>query len=351
MIAEKNTSNEALIKGKAASYLRTRKYWLPTIPGFLMIALPLELLAPVLVPDITSSRIYWICVGTTIPFLAWFLVYWRIYRSVFVTAKPESAASIGPEWKTFTFSGWGNETLVAHLLESDSQSDDLVLYLHGYDSGLARGESRALHLHSLGPNVLGLDLRGFGNQGKRYDWTLLKVIADIEGLLNHVPKSLGFTPKRLWIYGHSMGGFLTLRLASHSSGWWKEALRGILLESPLASFPRLIDDKLPGRTVMAKPWVRHILRREYERIHPDLNVRYANSELPYSGIPDVPTLVVQAENDEVLGREHFELAEKYLDKSSDFHIIDMPHTSRVDTIQRQRVVQEWLNVQLEMEIN
>ena len=305
-----------------------------------------EILALVLIPGIASNRAYWLALGVTAPFVAWFLVYWRVYQSVFVTRRQSSVEPINPGWKPFTFHGWGNETLKAFLMESEEASEDLVLYLHGYSSRLSRGESRAIHLHGLGVNVISLDQRGFGTQGRRHDWTLLKVLTDLEGLLNHAPDALGFTPKRLWIYGHSMGGLLAIRLSSHASGWWADSLRGIVLESPATSFPKIIDGKLPGRAVLAKPWVRHILRREHERIHPDLNIRYANAELPYIGIPSVPTLLVQAKEDEVLGMEHFDLARRYLSDVAEIHVIGMPHTSRVDSVERREIVEGWMVSQL-----
>lgn len=305
-----------------------------------------EILALVTIPGVASNRAYWLALGITAPFVAWFLVYWRVYQSVFVTRRQSAIEPINPGWKPFTFHGWGNETLKAFLLESDEPSEDLLLYLHGYSSRLSRGETRALHLQSLGINVISLDQRGFGSQGRRHDWTLLKVLTDLEGLLNHAPAVLGFTPKRLWIYGHSMGGLLAIRLSSHASGWWADSLRGVVLESPATSFPMIIDSKLPGRAILAKPWVRHILRREHERIHPDLSIRYANAELPYIGIPKVPTLVVQAEEDEVLGEEHFELAREHLSDVAEIRIIDMPHTSRVDTKERQEIVEGWMVAQL-----
>ena len=305
-----------------------------------------EILALVLIPGIASNRAYWLALGVTAPFVAWFLVYWRVYQSVFVTRRQSSVEPINPGWKPFTFHGWGNETLKAFLMESEEASEDLVLYLHGYSSRLSRGESRAIHLHGLGVNVISLDQRGFGAQGRRHDWTLLKVLTDLEGLLSHAPDALGFTPKRLWIYGHSMGGLLAIRLSSHASGWWADSLRGIVLESPATSFPKIIDGKLPGRAVLAKPWVRHILRREHERIHPDLNIRYANAELPYIGIPSVPTLLVQAKEDEVLGMEHFDLARRHLSDVAEIHVIGMPHTSRVDSVERREIVEGWMVSQL-----
>ena len=98
--------------------------------------------------------------------------------------------------------------------------------------------------------------------------------------------------------------------------------------------------------VMARPWVRHVLRREYERIHPDLPVRYATSELPYWGIPEVPILVIQAAEDEMLGSAHFDLLLEHFDNDEvdcEIYIIeDMPHTSKVDQPERAKRVGNWL---------
>ena len=333
-------------RGKSAAYETTPINWAPTIPGVLMILIPGEIIALILFPAWRAAFAPWLLLGISIPFAAWLFFYWKIYLSVFVTRSLDKEQITDPRWKPFTFSGWGNEKMKAQIIESELESKDLALYLHGYRSSLGRGESRCLHLHDIGFNVVSLDQRGFGEQQGRVDWTILKVLADIEGLLEEVPKQLGFIPEKFWIYGHSMGGFLTIRLSSHPSSWWENSLKGIILESPATSFPKIIEKHLPGRMGLAMPWIRHILRREYERIHPDLNVRYANAELPFWGIPNLPTLVVQAKDDEVLGSEHFSLVKQYLSDNSDIHLADIPHTSTVDKPERQNIVENWLNEQV-----
>ena len=231
----------------------------------------------------------------------------------------------------------------AHFLRSESGSEETILYLHGYNSSLGRGESRCQHMNSLGFNIIGLDQRGFGQQKGRHEWTILKVIADIELLLEEAPSMLGFKPEKLWIYGHSLGGFLTIRISSHLSGWWGESLKGIILESPATSFPLIIEKKLPGRAVLASPWVRHVLRREYQRIHPDLNVGYANAQIPYWGVPKVPMLVIQSGNDETLGNDHFNLLKQHFQNFSEIHVLDdMPHTAKIDTEERRKILENWL---------
>jgi pimeloyl-ACP methyl ester carboxylesterase len=332
---------------RAAAYAKTPVLWTPTIPTVLSIIGTIELLVFFLFPELRTNQFFIGFVGLSIPFAGWLFVYWKIYLSVFTTPFRERADITDSRWQKVSFLGWGDEEMDAYILPSETPSKELVLYLHGYPSSLGRGESRCLHLHAMGLNVIGLDQRGFGTQNGRMDWTLLKVVADAEALLETAPQYFGFTPERLWIYGHSMGGFITIRLASHTSGWWEHKLQGIILESPVTSFPKIINDKLPGRMVMARPWVRHVLRREHERIHPDLSIRYANTELPYMGIPETQILVMQSEEDDTLGRDHFDLLLKYLSPElgvdSEIHIISgMPHTSTFDHPERREILESWL---------
>jgi len=329
---------------KAAVYQKTPAPFLPSTPKVLTAAIIIQIIALIVSSGWREYRIAWVVFGASIPIAGWLFMRWRIYSSVFITPSRSKIRITDSRWDEFSFSGWGDETLKAHILKSETGSKDLILYLHGYNSTLGNGESRCQHMNSIGLNVLGLDQRGFGEQKGKYEWTILKVIADIELLLDSVPSTLGYTPEKLWIYGHSMGGFLTIRLSAHPSGWWAKALNGVILESPATSFPLIIEKKLPGRAVMASPWVRHVLRREYQRIHPDLNIGYANTQIPFWGIPKVPLLVMQAGNDETLGGEHFDLLKKHFTDIADINVLEhMPHTAKVDVKERKDMLEEWLS--------
>ena len=342
------SSEESFVQDSngAAAYARSPKSWVPSIPTTLTIFFVIEVGLIAISPDLLNLPLFLLLVGASIPVIAWLFVYWKIYLTVFTTPTREFVDISDERWSELDFAGWGGEHLKAFWLPGSDSSRDLVMYLHGYSSSLGRGESRCQHINSLGFHVIGFDQRGFGRQGRRYDWTLLKAVADAEALLEAAPRKLGFEPSRVFIYGHSMGGFITLRLSSHPSSWWSSKLAGVILESPVSSFPMLIDSKLPGRMVMAKPWVRHVLRREHERIHPDLNVRYANSEVPFWGVPELPFLVIQAGEDETLGLDHYVLLSEHLeitDSNSSMHLIErMPHTSEVDFAERKEIVESWL---------
>jgi pimeloyl-ACP methyl ester carboxylesterase len=248
-------------------------------------------------------------------------------------------------WKHFQYMGWGGDILPAHFLEAKVKSDTLIFFLHGWSSSPGNIESRMLHAHEHGVHVLTTDLRGHKlSVDLKHDWTFLKMLADVEYLLEHFEKEvhrLGI--KNLIFYGHSMGGFLSLRLSSHSSGWWGEKLTSVVLESPMVSFPMIMNLRHPGILRLLLPLTRQILRREYLRIHPDLSLKYIDSEIPRWGIPELPLLVLQSSDDIRLGSRHYELISKHLPKDSTAHIIkSLEHTSRFDSNDRRALFSEFL---------
>jgi hypothetical protein len=250
------------------------------------------------------------------------------------------------KWETFHYSGWGDDTLPAHFLPSINKSKDLMIFLHGWSSSPSRIESRMMHAHTLGMNILTTDLRGHSMSSHlKTDWTFLKMLTDVEYLLDSFETSankLGID--RIFIYGHSMGGFLTLRLASHSTGWWKKALNSIILESPMTSFPLIMNSSHKGPLRFLLPITRLILRHEYFRIHPDLNLRYAESEVPMWGIPQIPILVLQSEADIRLGQKHYSLLKKNLPEDAVTHVISsLQHTSGGDSEDRKKLFSDYLS--------
>ena len=54
----------------------------------------------------------------------------------------------------------------------------------------------------------------------------------------------------------------------------------------------------------------------------------------------------KAKEDEVLGMEHFDLARRHLSDVAEIHVVGMPHTSRVDSVERREIVEGWMVSQL-----
>ncbi len=316
----------------------------------LEIVIAVEILGLLLSESWRTSSFAWVLFGISVPIAVWLLFRRIIVRILMRTPEPWDGSLKDPRWAPFRFAGWGRDTLTAHLLTTEESSKDLVLYLHGYGSSLGKAEDRCLHLNTLGMNVVGMNFRGHGGCPHRDDWTLLKVMTDVEALLEAIPKQMGVLPERVWLYGHSVGGFLSIRLGAMPSGWWSKRLSGIVLESPASSYPMVIERAIHPNLRFSMPWVRWILRREHERIHPDLSVRYATAQVPYFGLPKVPILVLQAAIDKTLGLRHHALLVDQLEAHSipfESYVIEgHSHTTSKDSDARRQLLEKWLSPQI-----
>lgn len=340
-----STPEEFSSSQKASVYSPSRPFTYFSKSSIITVLLLFESITFLLFPNLLYSPIAWLLIGISIPLLVR-LVFRKIMLTIILrTPTKENYPLSDSKWEEIGFVGWGGDNLVGHHLVYKENNPDLLLYIHGYGSSLASGESRALHLAQQGMDVVSMDLRGHGNCALRNDWTPLKVTADIEALLDVVVKKYSTPPKNFWIYGHSVGGYIALRLASYPSSWWSKIIAGVMLESPATSFPYIVEDNIPKFMSSFMPWVRQLLRKEYERIHPDLNVRYANAQIPHMGLPkEIPILVLQAANDDRLGRKHFDLLMRYKDEINcdAFLLSEHAHTSRLDSEQRRNHLQKWL---------
>ncbi len=325
--------------------------WL-TLPYFGTFLLALELLALIALPTWRGLTIAWVLLGASLPVAAWLTLRMIILRKILTSPFCPPSSLTNPHWEIFRFKGWGNSTLTGRHLRAEAEPNDkpkgLVLYLHGYGSSLSNNESRIEHLVELGLDVVGMDMRGHGHCDLRQDWTLLKVVADAEALLESVVERYEEPVEKVWIYGHSVGGFIGMRLASRPSGWWAERLQGLMLESPASSFPMLIESEIHPLLQPLRGWVRQILRREFERIHPDLNIRYANSQVPHFGMPKVEMLVLQAENDSRLGTAHHDLLMQHVDDDlcTSYLLKGHEHSPTTDSSIRRRTLEQWLHPHL-----
>jgi pimeloyl-ACP methyl ester carboxylesterase len=250
-----------------------------------------------------------------------------------------------PDWRMIEFTGWGGSEPMGYFIPAKGETKGLILYMHGYSSSVGYAENRILHLRDLGFDVAGIDMRGHGRCDLNRDWTLLKVAADIEAFMDCIISEYKEAPP-VHFYGHSMGGFLALRLSSKKSGWWGDQLESVILESPAASIPMIVKMRAGPLWKPSRFLIRRIIRKEAKRIHPDLPLRFMDAKVPQIGLPNIPVLTLQSKVDDTLGRSHYNLVRKYLKGNSEneFHLIsDLKHSTEFDSTTRMDLLERWLS--------
>lgn len=111
-----------------------------------------------------------------------------------------------------------------------------VLYLHGARWNLNNSVFRLRRWHELGFNMLAIDYRGFGDSAPLLpseDSAFEDVLAGFDELRRRQPD-----PTRRFVYGHSLGGALAVRLAAAEQAQSAE-LAGVVLESSFTSIAGL----------------------------------------------------------------------------------------------------------------
>lgn len=110
-----------------------------------------------------------------------------------------------------------------------------ALYLHGSRWNLHNSVFRLRRWHELGFNMLAIDYRGFGDSTPRLpseDSAFEDVQAAFEELKRRQPD-----PTKRFVYGHSLGGALAIRLAAETEA--EHGLAGVVVESSFTSIADL----------------------------------------------------------------------------------------------------------------
>jgi len=118
---------------------------------------------------------------------------------------------------------------------SPAHAAPTALYLHGSRWNLHNSVFRLRRWHELGFNMLAIDYRGFGDSTPilpSEDSAFEDVLAAFEELKRRQPD-----PARRFVYGHSLGGALAIRLAAE--GETAHALAGVIVESGFTSIADL----------------------------------------------------------------------------------------------------------------
>jgi pimeloyl-ACP methyl ester carboxylesterase len=114
-----------------------------------------------------------------------------------------------------------------------------VLYFHGNDGNLGSELERLDTLHRLGLPILAVDYRGYGNSSGPAP-SESNVYEDAVAAWDHLVRVDAFHPKRIVLYGHSLGAAVAVELALR-----RAPACGIVLESTFTSMAAMARSEYP----------------------------------------------------------------------------------------------------------
>ena len=182
---------------------------------------------------------------------------------------------------------------------------------HGWTAASQRMVGRLEPFLEDGWSVVMVDLPNHGGSGGLQKWTAEQSCTLVIGAVNVLTREQPrLFHKSVFFYGHSMGGFIGLRLSKRReelmigdrwSGW--------ILESPMTGYTEIFDEtcnllRVPS---VLRPWLLSKTLRHVHAINgePRLST-LAQADVPAWGMPAEPVLLIQADPDERLGPVHHE---------------------------------------------
>ncbi|GAX34113.1 alpha/beta hydrolase [Nodularia sp. NIES-3585] len=141
-------------------------------------------------------------------------------------------------------------------IKSPQPDADVLLYLHGNAINVSANIGHANRLHQLGFSVLLIDYRGYGLSEGHFP-SEQRVYEDAIVGWNYLVQDKQIPPRRIFIYGHSMGGAIAIDLAiKHPEA------AGLIVESSFTS----IADMVAYRNLFRIFPVNLILTQRFESI-------------------------------------------------------------------------------------
>jgi pimeloyl-ACP methyl ester carboxylesterase len=227
-------------------------------------------------------------------------------------------------------------------------SKPLAILIHGWNSRALNMEGRSKTYLDSGYNVILFEMRAHGGNIPVDHWAAMHVCHDFEKAME-IYSNYGWLDNGFIVHGHSMGGFIAqrgLRLELETSN----NLKGVILESPVTSYS-LINNRtcevlrIPG---FLHPWMMRRLLRHYNSMN-DSHYQIADInflESPQWGLPNAPTLLVQAKLDDTLGENHWKhLVDVHSNRDTNFryHIVEkLKHSYERTNVERDQLILDWM---------
>jgi pimeloyl-ACP methyl ester carboxylesterase len=260
----------------------------------------------------------------------------------------------GIEWKSIsqqTQIGMVN----SYIHEATSSDVPTLVIIHGWTSASSRMVGRARQFIERGWGVVAVDLPSHGGSDSVSKWTAEQATTTVIESLNHISTSYPFLFSRgICYYGHSMGGFIGLRLSSRRNELKPmPKILGWILESPMTGYTEIFQEtcnilKIP-KTI--QPIVLWRMMGQFNSInHERPNFSELNeTDAPIWGLTQEPTLLVQAANDERLGDTHYLRLQKCHDDAGTKGLLtsrimeSLRHSGCAVHADRDVVVNQWLD--------
>ena len=253
--------------------------------------------------------------------------------------------------------GWEWNTLVVdyypvrYLVKKIDLNKPLAIVIHGWNSTALNMAGRGELYERMGYNVVLFEMRAHGGNKPVEQWALMHICHDLESVIGLFGNK-GWLENGFVVHGHSLGGFVAQRVLDSNSKGLNHPL-ALILESPVTSYVYINNrtcELLRIPKVFHK-WLMQRALRYYNRVILDVfSIRSIQTlSIPEWGLPDCPTLLIQAKYDATLGLKHAQLlidTHSKIESNFQYHILDeLKHANERHNSVRDQVLVKWFEDQ------
>ena len=292
---------------------------------------------------ISSNSIYIVFLAPIILIDLWFALCLGFMLRL-PTIRKDVEAPPGWEWESMDVQGYP-----VRWLKSDwNPNKPLAILIHGWNSRASNMMGRSALFHELGYNCVLFEMRAHGGNKRVPHWAAMHVCHDLEKVLIQF-EHRGWLKNGFLVHGHSLGGFVAQRVLRPELNTSKNAL-AVILESPVTSYEYINNQtcdylKIPKK--LQRPMMRRLLRY-YNQLNPPQyqvpSIEFLKT--PEWGLPQCPTILIQAKHDATLGLKHAQLLiDVHTNSQSEFtyHIVEeLKHSYEQENDVRNELIRTWL---------
>jgi uncharacterized protein len=196
----------------------------------------------------------------------------------------------GVEYHPVEFKAADGTALFAWFLPARGEPRASVLYLHGNAENISTHFANVAWLPAAGFNVLAFDYRGYG--GSQGSPTLEGVQLDTDAAMRTLLALPNVDPKRIIIFGQSLGGALAIHYAAHSE--YRANVRAIVIDSAFSDYRRIVREKAAS----------FFLTWPFQWLLPQTVDNNFSPAASVHAVSPIPLLFIHGERDSVVPVEH-----------------------------------------------
>ncbi len=271
----------------------------------------------------------------------------------FISPGKRKASLEGDNWEQLRLQHKGPEIVI--VKNKNFKKGPLMLIIHGWRSSSSSMVGRAELYLKRGFNVIIMELPSHGSAEAVDKWNAGVSVSNFMHLFKNLDQICDTSIiSEIYCHGHSMGGFVFLRFTRESSDMkYNSLIKGYILESPLTCYSQIFEESCRMLRVpkFIKPLFWKRLKFHFNIINPGFEkiLDTKDVDVPVWGLPNKPTLIVQAANDERLGQVHHERLVESFKQSDRFELLtnivldDLTHAGARNNDSRNEAISNWLD--------